>query len=538
MENDNNIQQIVAEKDARIAELEALVKYYEELFRLTKSRQFGASSEKGGIPEQLGLFDEAENTADPDIPEPEYEEITYKRRKRVGKRKDDLSALPIEVVEHKLPEEEMNCPECDNMMHVMGHDIHRELKIIPAKAVVLERKREICSCRYCEKNNDHVPIVKAPMPEPVIKGSLASPSAVAHIMTQKYVMYAPLYRQEQDWERQGVYLSRQTMANWVIRCSNDWLLPLYDRMWQILLMHEVLHADETVVQVLNEPGKSPTSDSYMWLYRTSGDTEQHIILFEYQPSRGGIHPKQFLLGFKGLLHVDGYAGYNDLSPDVIRIGCWVHMRRKFTDALKAIPEKQRSGSAAQEAITKIGYLFHLEDLWEKLDPEERYKLRLKESKPLAEDFFKWLEKLMVLPKSTLGKAVSYALEQRKWLMNIYIDGRAEISNNRIENSVRPFAVGRRNWLFCNTVKGAKASAVVYSIIETAKANSLKPFEYLEFLFETLPNSTTDAINSLLPWGDAVPDHCRMTVKGGAHNAKENRDGVHDGVCPDVLERGA
>jgi hypothetical protein len=188
MKTTSNWSQIVAEKDARIAELEGLVKYYEELFRLSKSRQFGASSEKGEVYDQLGFFDEVENTADADEPEPEYEQITYTRRKRVGKRKDDLSALPVEVMLHKLPEEDMNCPECNELMHVMGHDVRRELKIIPAQAKVVEHTREICSCRNCEKNNDHVPIVKAPMPEPVIKGSLASPSAVAHIMTQKYVM--------------------------------------------------------------------------------------------------------------------------------------------------------------------------------------------------------------------------------------------------------------------------------------------------------------------------------------------------------------
>ena len=538
MKNDINLQQTIAEKDARIAELEALVKYYEELFRLSQSRQFGASSEKGGIPEQLGLFDEAENTADPNVPEPEYEQITYTRRKRVGKRKDDLSVLPVEVVIHEVPEEERNCPECNDTMHVMGHEIRRELKIVPAQAKIVERQREVCSCRNCEKNNDHVPIVKAPMPEPVIKGSLASPSAVAHIMTQKYVMYAPLYRQEKDWERQGVYLSRQTMANWVIRCSADWLKPLYDNMHSKLLAHEVLHADETVVQVLNEPGKEPTTDSYMWLYRTSGDTVRHIILFEYQPSREGIHPNRFLTGFSGYLHADGYAGYNSLLPGIIRVGCWVHMRRKFTDALKLIPEEQKPASIAQEAIKRIGYLFHLEDQWETLESAKRHELRQKKSKPFAEKLFMWLETLMVLPKSALGRAVNYALEQRQLLMNVYLDGRLELSNNRIENSVRPFAVGRRNWLFCNTVNGANASAVVYSIIETAKANLLKPFEYLEFLFETMPNVTYSAIESLLPWGEAVPERCRMPIKEEDDNAKKKRDGIHDSVCEGILDRGA
>jgi len=516
MESSRDFEQIVAEKDARIAELEALVKFYEEQFRLSRHREFGASSEKGILSEQLMLFDEVESTADLSVAEPELEQITYKRRKRTGKREDDLSGLPVEVVEHKLPEDKKVCPQCSGGLHEMGHDSRRELKIIPAQVKVVEHKRAVYSCRNCEKNSDTgVPIVKADMPEALIKGSLASPSAVAHIMAQKYVMSAPLYRQEQDFMRQGVYLSRQTMANWVIRCSEDWLDPVYDRLKEKLLAREILHADETVVQVLKEPGKAAQTDSFMWLYRTSGDTDKHIVLFEYQPSRATCHPERFLKGFKGKLHTDGYAVYHRL-PEVTVVGCFVHMRRKFTDALKSIPVKDRPGSAAQEAIEKIGYLFHLEDKWENLAPKERYKRRLKESKPLAENFFAWLETQNFLPKVPMGKAIHYAREQYKWLMNVYLDGRLEISNNRAENAIRPFAVGRKNWLFCNTVKGADASAVVYSIIETAKANGLKPFDYLKFLFETVPGTKTSELDSVLPWGDAVPEHCRMPIK-----AKEN-----------------
>ena len=501
---------IIAEKDARIAELESLVKFYEEQFRLYQHRQFGASSEKGVPPDQISLFDEAENTADPDQPEPVLEQITYTRSKRQGKREDDLSGLPVEIVKHILPEEERFCRECNEPLHVMGHDVRRELKIVPAKVVVVEHDREVYSCRNCEKTNDHVPIVKAPMPEPVIKGSLASPSAVAHIMVQKYVMCAPLYRQEQDWKRQGVALSRQTMANWIIRSAEDWLSPLYERMKAIMLTRELLHADETVVQVLKEPGKTPQSNSYMWLYRTSGDTKRHIVLFEYQPSRKGEHPKEFLKDFKGFLHTDGYEVYHTL-PNITVVGCWVHMRRKFEDALKVIPAEDRPKSDAQEAIRRIGALFHLENLWKNLPSDERHKKRLKESKPLAEAFFAWLNKLRILPKTTMGRAIKYALDQRLWLMNFYLDGRTELSNNRAENAVRPFTLGRKNWLFCNTQGGAKASSVVYSIIETAKANGLKPFEYLEFLFETMPNTTTGKLDELLPWGAAIPEHCRMPI---------------------------
>ena len=507
----------LAEKERRIAELEALVMYYEGQQRLALSQKYGASSEKGVASDQLDLFNEAEATADPYVPEPAYEEIAgYKRHKRIGKRADDLSLLPVGQVTHTLAEDEQICPVCGNTLHVMGHEIcHREIVIIPPRAELIEHIQEVYSCRHCEQHGDHVPIIKAPVPEPVIKGSLASPSAVAHIMTQKYVMHNPLYRQEKDWERQGVYLSRQTMGNWVIRCAEDWFQVLYDKLRQELLQREVLHADETTCQVLKEPGKSPTSKSYMWLYRTSGDAERNVVLFEYQPSRSHLHPERFLSGWSGLLHADGYAGYHKLPHGITVVGCWTHMRRKWTDAQKTLPKDDRDHSICQQAIHKINYLFHLESLWKDLSPEERFLRRREESVPLAEAYFAWVESLGVLPKTGAGTARHYALEQKQWLMNVFIDGRTDISNNRIENSVRPFAQGRRNWLFFDTVKGAEASSIIYSLIETAVANGLKPFEYLKFLLETLPNSTSSAIDSLLPWGSAVPDSCRMPQPASA-----------------------
>jgi len=248
----------------------------------------------------------------------------------------------------------------------------------------------------------------------------------------------------------------------------------------------------------------------MWLYRSSGCTERHIILYEYQPTRSHTHPKKFLEGFTGLLHADGYPAYHKLIGMTI-VGCWVHCRRKFVDALKTIPKAKRDSSVAQEAIQRIGQLFHMEDQWANLPPDEIYELRLEKSKPKAEAFFIWLGTQNVLPQMATGKAIKYALSQREWLMNVYLDGRTELSNNRIENSVRPYALGRRNWLFCNTVNGAIASSIVYSIIETAVANGLKPFEYLEFLLETAPTAASEAIDTLLPWGEAVPKQCRMPI---------------------------
>ncbi len=445
------------------------------------------------------------------------EDIHYTRRKRTGKLEDDISSLPVEVVEYTLPESERVCPDCGGAMRVMGHTVRKELTIIPAQVKVIEHKQEVYSCRHCENHSDHTPVIRAPMPEPVIKGSVASPSLVAHIINQKYVMHAPLYRQQQAFLREGINLSRQTMANWIIKVSELWLEPIYNIMRRSLLLHEVLHADETTCQVLHEPGKKANTNSYMWLYSTSWGAVHPIILYEYRATRSSAHPKRFLDGWSGYLHADGYSGYHNLPPGITVVGCWVHLRRKFTDAYKALSADEKPKSVIPEALRRIGALFHLESQWKGLDAAERQELRLKESKPLAEAFFAWLEALDALPMSPLGKAAKYARDQHRWLMNFYLDGRLELSNNRIENSVRPFAVGRRNWLFCNTQKGAKASATVYSIIETAKANGLKPFEYLKFLFETVPSTPTGSLEKLLPWGAAIPASCRMPDSALQHD---------------------
>jgi transposase len=513
MESSMDFDKIVAEKDARIAELEALVKFYEEQFRLSKSREFGPSSEKNNLPEQLGLFDEIENTADAGIPEPELEQITYTRKKKAGRKEPDLSELPVETIEYTLSEEKQACPNCENKLHVMGHNERKEIHIIPAQAKVVVHRQAVYSCRCCERTGISVPIVKADMPEALIKGSMASPSSVAHIMAQKYVMCAPLYRQEQEWKSHGLALSRQTMSNWVIKSTEDRLLPIYERLKAQLLTRDVLHADETTVQVLREPGKKAQSKSYMWLYRTSGDTDKHIVYFEYKPDRKSANPEEILRDFKGYLHTDGYAAYHKL-PDITVIGCWAHMRRKFEDALKSIPKAERASSAAVEALWRIGKLFHLEGAWIGLEPDERYKCRIEKSKPLADGFFEWLSSLNFLPLTAMGRAIGYALDQKLWLMNFYLDGRTELSNNRAENSIRPFTLGRKNWLFNNTVKGANTSSIIYSLIETAKANGLIPFEYLKYLLETVPGTATDDINDLLPWSDKIPMYCRTPDKRG------------------------
>ena len=365
MDNLTKTNELAAENVAlknRITELESLVKYYEEQFRLNKHKQFGSSSEKSEYDvEQINLFDEAEVAADANAPEPELVEIEKHYRKRRRSASDRLPPdLPIEIVEHELPADEQACPDCGEALHIMGRESRRELKIIPAQAKIVEHRQAVYSCRSCEKNNDHTPIVKASVPEPVIKGSFASPESVAHIMTQKFVMSIPLYRQEQEWNRLGIMLSRQTMSNWLIRCASDWLKPVYDRLKKLLVERDVLHGDETTLQVLRAPGKSAQQKSYMWLYRTSGDTDKSIVLYDYQPNRKWEHPEAFLKGFKGYLHADGYEGYHNLPDDFIVVGCWAHMRRKFDEALKVLPEKDREGSGAMVGKRYCDQLFRHE----------------------------------------------------------------------------------------------------------------------------------------------------------------------------------
>jgi hypothetical protein len=319
----------------------------------------------------------------------------------------------------------------------------------------------------------------------------------------------PLYRQEQEFLMNGILLSRQTMANWLIRSSEDWLSPMYEQLCLELLREEVLHADETTLQVLKEPGRSSRSESYMWLYRTSGCASRPIALYEYQPTRSSSHPKAFLKEFRGYLHTDGYAGYHALPEEVKISGCWAHARRKFDEAIKGAPPESHKNLAAKKGLDFCNELFRLEHDYEKLCPDERYKERLKYSKPVSDAIFEWAETVGALPKSLLGKALHYLLSQKVYLEKVFDDGRLELSNNRAERSIKPFVIGRKNWLFSATPKGANASSVIYSIIETAKENCLKPFEYLKYLFEAMPNLMGKEIESLLPWSETLPERCRV-----------------------------
>jgi len=507
MQTAEEMREIIVKQDARIIELEALVKFFEEHFRLHKHRQFGASSEKSEY-DQLGLFNEAEATADVEAKEPELTEVAAHFRKRTRLVTDKLpDDLPVEEVIHDLPESERDCPECGSDMHIMGRrTARRELRLIPAKASIVDHVQLVYACRKCDKDEAGVPVMKAELCDPVIKGSFAAPETVAHIMTQKFVMGVPLYRQEQDWNRNGIMISRQTMSNWLLKATEDWLEPLYDHQKELLCKRDILHADETTLQVLREPGKPAQSKSYMWLYRSGGDDPSPIVHFEYQPDRKAARPAEFLKNFKGYLHADGYDGYHKLKDDIIVIGCWAHARRKFDEALKSLPVKDRDGSNPSVGKRYCDKLFKLEESYAGLTSDERYTHRLKYSKPVMDELYAWAEALKPTPKSGIGKAVHYLLSQRKYLERYLLDGRLDISNNRAERSIKPFVIGRKNFLFANTPRGAKASAIMYSLIETAKENGLNPFRYLTYIFKAAPQmdirNDVEGLKLLLP--PAVP----------------------------------
>ena len=342
-------------------------------------------------------------------------------------------------------------------------------------------------------------------------------------MVQKFVMGSPLYRQEQELKRQGIPLSRQTMSNWILRAAADYLTPVYNALHQELLRREVLHADETTLQVLHEPGKKPQSESYMWLYRTgglgdsrdtadgNGSSERPIVLYEYQPGRHAKHPAAFLEGFRGYLHTDGYAGYHNLPEEITVVGCWAHARRKFDEALKSLPKGKARNSAAYQGLSYCNQLFEIEQNLAALSAEERYTERQNRAKPVLDAMLAWANSRTAAPNSALGKALHYIREQWPYLTNYLMDGRLEISNNRAERSIKPFVIDRKNFLFANTPGGAQGSAVIFSLIQTAIENGLDPWKYLTWLMQTASQTPTKQLDeiSLLPW--YAPAECRSAA---------------------------
>lgn len=493
-------------------ELKAKNNYYEEQFRLMQQRKFGSKSEKSDK-NQLSLFDdmlnEAECQSEAVAKEPEIEQLTYTRKKKT--KETTIKNLPIEEVHHEIPKEERICNECGHSLHDMGNTTRDEIEIIPAKVIVKRHITHKYSCRNCENAGIDVNIIKADAPKPLIKGSMATSSALSHIMTQKYMNAVPLYRQEKYMISLGVNLSRQTMSNWIIK-SSEYLEHIYKRLHVHLLAQDIIHADETPVQVLKEENRKAKQKSYMWLYK-SGEYDNQIVLYDYQPSRSYENPRRYLSGFKGYLNTDGYAAYAKLKG-ITLVGCLAHVRRKFNDSMNVLPKEHHKESMAWIGFNYCNRLYNIEKAIKDLPLEERNGKRNEFSKAIFDEFQKWIKEQTQtsLPKSAYGKAIIYANNQLPKVKNYLMDPRLNIDNNSAERSIKPFVIGRKNWLFSNTPKGAKSSAMIYSIVETAKENNLRVHEYLNYLLTQLKDMESypeEELDKLMPWSENLPGSCRI-----------------------------
>ena len=468
--------------------------YLEEQFRIAQHKQFVQSTE--GHPGQGELFNEAEALAvESDTQE---EAISYTRKKPT--RKPLPKDLPREVIVHDISDEEKVCGCCAGELHRIGEDKSEKLQFIPAQVKVIEHVRPKYACRTCEKDGISNTVKQAPVPHSVIPKGYATPSLLSQIITSKYQYGLPLYRQESMFKQHGIELSRKTMADWIIRCA-ELFKPLYDQLHQHILKQPVIAADETTLKVV----ESEKVNSYMWLYASGADSPignilgteiPNIVLYDYHNSRAGQCAVDFLKGYSGYLQVDGYQGYEQTQATLI--GCWAHARRKFMEAKKGAGKK--GSGKADWALNHIQKLYRLETQLKDKTVEERYITRQEKSVPLLSQLHTWLMKSaqQVLPKTKLCEAIQYCLNQWKKLERYTLDGLLSIDNNRAERGIKPFVIGRKNWLFSQTATGANASAVLYSIIETAKANDLNVFEYVMTCLDELSQPDVN-IEQLLPW---------------------------------------
>ena len=500
----------IQEQQAEIELLHQKLDRMNEILLNSQRARFGQSSEKSSYvlhEDQTTLFNEAEVEQNVKAPEPTEETLMVAAHTRKKKRTyEELTAnLQVEEIAIELPEDQLVCNRCGGTFTLIGKKfVCQQLIIIPKQYKLVKYYSCTYACKKCETDTGFAHMLTTTAPPTLMKHSLASPSTVAEIMTKKYVDGLPLARQEKIFKREGIELSRATMANWIIQCAQTWLRPVYRRMKKHLLASDVIYADETVVQVLKEDGKPATSESRMWVYGSDGRSGVPVRYFEYQPDRSGKHAERFLKGFNGCLVTDGYQGYNQVK-DVVRCGCWAHMRRKWREAMpKDATTKTSKAAVGYEYCSK---LFALEKKFAEMSSEERRIMRQVKAEPLLEAYWAWLKKIDPTPGSKLAEAVTYAQNQKQYLSAFLEHGEVEISNNFAENAIRPFVMGRKNWLFCDTPKGAESSAIVYTMVETAKANGWEPYDYLMHVLSLMPyvgkNPTPEELDGFMPWNPAL-----------------------------------
>ena len=485
---------------------------------LSKQERFGRSSEKLSDSNQIHFmevngtivfFNEAEAVAD--LEPMEEESASPHKKKTVGKKEQDISHLPVNRIDHYLSEEELEGEFGKKGWKQLPDEVSKRYRFVPATVEVEEHHVGV----YASKEDGHM--VKAPHPKALLHGSLVSSTLAAAIINSKYVNAVPLYRTEKEFERYGIQINRKNMAHWMIRLAEEYLGVLYDFLHEKLYEYHVIQADETPCLV-NKDGRPAGTQSYMWVYRTGYLYQnRQIVLYEYQKTRNASHPREFLKNYSGICVTDGYQVYHTLEKekeDLIIAGCWVHGRRRFDEALKVLPKEGRSKSNAYLVMKQIQAIYREEGKLTDLSASERLQQRQLVVKPLVDALFVYLKntKQDISAKGKLADAYGYMLNQENYLRVFLEDGEVPIDNNASERAIRGFCIGKKNWQMIDTISGAKSSAIIYSIAETAKANNLKPYEYFEYLLSEIPEHMEDTdkkfLEDLLPWSDALPKRIR------------------------------
>lgn len=493
--------------------LELVANNLSEMLAKSRKMMFGRSSEQiknmyGH--EQLSFFNEAEQEYNSGASEPKEETIVQSYKRKPKRTKAEIT----ENLEHKeeiidLPDDEKKCNICGAELVCIGKEkLRSELNIVPAQVFVIDYYRYVYKCPECETQTDEANIIKPDAPVPVMKKSMASPATVAYTIQEKYQNGVTLFRQEQYWKSNGVELNRNTLANWIIR-SSLWLKPLWDRMKDELFKEDIVHADETELRVLKRDGKPTNSVSRMWVFCSGAYSEKQMALYQYHPTRSSAVVRDVIGDYSGYLQTDGYSAYN-AAEQATHIGCWAHARRKFVDCLpKGIEDKNSKAAAALDIIER---LFSIEEGLKGMPEEEIRVARTEKSVPLLNKYWELMQTVSAPGGSKLYQAVNYSLNHKTELEGYLADGRIEMTNNRAERAVKPFVIARKNFLFSDTSRGAEASALCFSMIESAKLNNLNVYGYLIYLFSELPklgeNPPEEQLNKFLPWSKELPSYCK------------------------------
>ena len=511
------MQKLNAQMQQTQLQLQQQIHTLTEKIALMNARHFGRSTEKlSTLPGQMNIFNEAEVAAEEAIAEPAVEQVVICRKKQKGKRKEDLSRLPKRIEKHELTKEQLKEIFGENGWKRLPDEVYSRVEYQPAVREVVEHHVAV----YAAKKTDVDTIVRADRPVDLLRNSIATPSLVAAIMNAKYTNAIPLYRIAQDFEQNDMILSRATMANWVIRCAERYLSLVYDRLRIELCKRHVLQADETTCQVTKD-GRSSDTKSYMFVYRTSEHCpERPVILYQYAMTRSRSNVQRFLKGFSGILESDAFSGYKALDkekPEIQAAFCWAHARRDYADALKALKDEDKeyaSETVAHKALVQIAAIYKAEAALKDKSAADRYLGRQKDVKPLVEAYFAWVreQEPETIVSTHTREGLKYSLNQEKYLKVFLDNGEVPIDNSATERAIRPFTIGRANWHLIDTIHGAQASAIIYSLVETAKANGLKIYEYLKHLLTEIPKHMDETsltfLDDLLPWSEQLPDECR------------------------------